>query len=66
MVLLRNPFETRAAPLLHAFAVSENSSTRALWAASGWEQMTVAQLLGTTKRRAADYQPSSQDPSRKS
>ncbi len=66
LVLLRNPFETRAAPLLHAFAVSENSSTRALWAASGWEQMTVAQLLGTTKRRAADYQPSSQDPSRKS
>jgi membrane protein len=63
LVLLRNPFETRAAPLLHALVVEENPTTRGLWRGSAWDTMTVAELLGTPNRRATDLQsPSTQRP----
>lgn len=55
LVLLRNPHETPAAPLLHALLVQETAETRALWRASGWERMSAADLLSTpTRRRASD------------
>lgn len=67
LVLLRNPHETLAAPLLHALVAVHGPGTRALWQASGWDGLTVASLLGTPGRRAADrVQASAQTPSRSS
>lgn len=45
LVLIRNPEETLAAPLLHALLLSENAGTRALWQRSGWEQLSLAALI---------------------
>ncbi len=54
LVLLRNPFETLAAPLLQRCLVPRSALTAGLWEASGWQRMTVAELLGTPNRRATD------------
>jgi membrane protein len=53
LVLLRNPHETLAAPLLHALVVMDTPATRGLWRASGWAQLSVAALLSTPNRRRA-------------
>ncbi|MBH9575700.1 YihY family inner membrane protein [Inhella proteolytica] len=45
LVLLRNPQETLAAPLLQALLVGRSPATLGLWRASGWEELSVAQLL---------------------
>ncbi len=67
LLLLRNPFETLAAPLLHALLAPQSPATRGLWAASGWERLSAAELMGTPGRRALDgVQPSIQRPSRSS
>lgn len=75
LLLLRNPHETLAAPLLQALLLPREPGTRALWEASAWDGLTLAALLGRddrrSKRRATDAQPaegpaSSQRPSRSS
>jgi len=52
LVLLRNPQETLAAPLLQALVLSQEPGTQALWQASGWERLSVAQLLGEAREGA--------------
>jgi membrane protein len=52
LMLLRNPQETLAAPLLHALLLPENPATRALWQRSGWEAQTLAELLVQAGRRS--------------
>lgn len=52
LVLLRNPPETRVAPLLHALLLPENPATRALWQRSDWEAQTLAELLVSPARRS--------------
>ncbi|MBH9553843.1 YihY family inner membrane protein [Inhella gelatinilytica] len=54
LVLLRNPHETSASPLLHALLVPRTLASEALWRASGWERTSVAVLLGIADRRQTD------------
>lgn len=51
LMLLRNPQETLAAPLLHALLLPENPATRALWQRSAWETQSLAELLVQPGRR---------------
>jgi membrane protein len=51
LLLLRNPYETLAAPLLHALLAPQNAATRGLWSGSGWEAVTLAALLARPDRR---------------
>lgn len=51
LVLLRAPEATLAAPLLHALLASEGPATRALWGASGWEQLSLERLLQSPSRQ---------------
>ncbi|WP_326537795.1 YihY family inner membrane protein [Pseudorhodoferax sp.] len=55
LVLLRNPYETPAAPLLHALVAMDTPASRGLWAASGWQSLRLAQLLAVSDRRAAGW-----------
>jgi membrane protein len=45
LVLLRNPTETLAAPLLQRMLAGREGPLQALWTVCAWESLTVAQLL---------------------
>jgi len=46
LVLLRNPHETLAAPLLVRWLAPRHPDLRSLWHGAGWDACTVAALLG--------------------